>query len=297
MFSRFIFWPWFTGLAFLAIGVFAARRDLAASRPLDKLVVLGPVFFAASLATFGAEHLAGARFLMQLVPPWMPAHLFWAYFVGFALIAAAISLILLKCVRLSAMSLGIMFFLFVLLVHVPRVAANPGDRIAWAVVLRDLAFGGGAWALAGSQFRKTEGSASNWLIRMGRYCVAIPVIFFGIEHFLHPKFAPGVPLEKVTPSWVPFPVLWAYLAGAVLLVAGVALFVNKRARIGAISIGLVMTLLTFLLYLPILATATQSSAMTEGINYVADTLLFAGTALLLARALPGAAPVASSPRV
>ncbi len=283
MFSPFLFWPWFTGLVVLLAGVFVVRRKLASAPGLEKLVVLGPVFFAASIATFGAEHLAGPRFLMQLVPPWMPARLFWAYFVGFALIATAISLIFWKYVPVSAVLFGVMIFLFVLMLHVPRVAANPRDRISWAVALRDSAFASGAWALAGVESGKGFGS---WLILIGRFCIAIALIFFGIEHFLHPKFAPGVPLEKLTPGWVPVPALWGYLTGAILLAGGIALLVNQRARLAAILAGLVITILTFALYLPILAMAAQPAAVNEGTNYVADTLLFAGTVLLLARALP-----------
>ena len=43
--------------------------------------------------------------------------------------------------------------------------------------------------------------------------MAIPLMFFGVEHFLHPKFAPGVPLAKLTPGWVPAPPVWGYLIG------------------------------------------------------------------------------------
>ena len=35
-----------------------------------------------------------------------------------------------------------------------------------------------------------------------------------------------------TPSWVPFPSVWAYLAGTILVVAGIALALNKKSRIG-----------------------------------------------------------------
>jgi hypothetical protein len=51
-------------------------------------------------------------------------------------------------------------------------------------------------------------------------------------------------------------------------------------------IGLLMAVLTLLLYVPILAMASQSPQILEGINYVADTLLYAGAALLVAGALP-----------
>jgi hypothetical protein len=40
------------------------------------------------------------------------------------------------------------------------------------------------------------------------------------------------------------------------------------------------------IYLPLLPLASQPSQMNEATNYIADTLLFAGTILLLAGALP-----------
>jgi uncharacterized membrane protein YkgB len=89
----------------------------------------------------------------------------------------------------------------------------------------------------------------------------------------------------MTPGWVPIPALWGYLTGVVLVVAGVAILLNRRARLAATLVGLLMTLLTFLLYFPILAMARGTSQIVEGVNYVADTLLFGGTALLLASAL------------
>ena len=109
MLSQDIFWPWFAGLTVLIAGLFLARRRFAKARGLDKLIVLGPVFIAAGIAVFGAEHLVRPRALMQLVPVWMPGRLFWSYFVGYALIAAALSFIAMKFVRWSATLLGVMF--------------------------------------------------------------------------------------------------------------------------------------------------------------------------------------------
>jgi uncharacterized membrane protein len=181
-----------------------------------------------------------------------------------------------------------MFFLFVCMIHIPNVLANPKDRFAWAVALRDLSFAGGAWALAGLYSRASSPQQSKWMILFGRVVVAVAAIFFAVEHFLHPEFAPGVPLEKMTPSWVPFPSVWGYIAGAILLAAGISLALNKKPRIAAASIGALMTVLTLSLYLLILILAHGGSTpeITEALNYVADTLLFAGAALVLASALP-----------
>jgi uncharacterized membrane protein len=289
MLSSTNFWMCFAGLIYLVAGVFTLRKEISAARGWDKLITLGCVFIAVPLAVFATEHFRGARFIQNMVPSWMPAHLFWAYFVGCALLAAATSLTVTKFVRLSSTLLGLMFFLFVCMIHIPHALAHPRDRFAWAVALRDLSFAGGAWALAGLHSRASSPQQSKWMILFGRIVVALAAIFFAVEHFLHPEFAPGVPLEKMTPSWVPFPNVWGYLAGGILLAAGIGLALNKKSRIAAASIGALMTILTLFLYLLILILAHGGTTpeINEALNYVADTLLFAGAALVLASALPG----------
>jgi uncharacterized membrane protein len=286
MVSPFIFWPCCLGLVFLVVGLLYSRRELVAANGLDKLIALAFVFVAAPLAVFAGEHLAGPRILMQLVPPWMPARLFWAYFVGVALLAAALSLSVKKCVRWSAPLLAAMFFLFVLMMDIPATIANPHNRLFWTLALRETAFGGGALALTGFMMQQDNRRHAKTLISIARFCIGIPLIFYGVEHFLYPAFAPGVPLTKVTPPWVPIPLFWAYLVGAVLLIGGVAILLNKKSRIAATYVGLLMTLLTLLLYTPILAMVRQPSQIIGEVNYVADTLFFAGTVLLLAMAMP-----------
>jgi uncharacterized membrane protein len=286
MFTHLVLWPWFVGLVFLAGGLTAIRRELVTARGLDRWIELGPVFVAAPLAVFATEHFVTARAMEQMVPVWMPARLFWAYFVGCALIAAATSLVAMKFVRLSATLLGVMFLLFVLMLDLPFAIAHPGDRLGWNFVLRETAFAGGAWALAGSQSRNSQARKWNWMILSGRFSVATAVIYFGLEQVLHPEFAPGVPDVKLTPAWVPLHALWGYPVGAFLLIAGAALLINIKPRTSACWIGVLMTLLAALLYLPILALTRDPSQMTDAINYVADTLMFGGMALLVAGALP-----------
>lgn len=278
--SSFVFWPCCAGPLVLVTGLVSFRKEIAAASALDKLGTLASVFVAASLAVFAAEHIAGARILVRLVPAWMPARLFWAYFVGFALLAASLSLTFQKIVRWSTLLLAIMFFLFVASIHIPNVITHPKDGIFWAVMLRDLGFSAGILAFAAHLRQKRT------LTNIGRLGFAIPVIFFGVEYFLRPQTAPGVPLEKLTPAWVPFPPLWAYLTGAILLASGTALLFNKRSKQAATAIGLTMTVITVVLYFPLLFMASGTSQIAEGFNYVADTLLFAGVALLLASAMP-----------
>jgi uncharacterized membrane protein len=294
--SRFFFWPCIAGAAFLVAGLFALQRELRTAAWLDKLIALGSVFVAASLATFGGEHFVVGQSMAGMVPAWLPAHVFWVYLVGTALFAAALSLVAKKCVRLSVPLLAAMFFCFVLMIHAPNVIAHPKERSFWTIALRETVFGGASLALAGFLMAEKRPRLSRALIPLGRFLVGIPLIFFGIVYFLHPEIAPGLPLPKVTPSWVPLPFVWSILTGILLVVCGLAILLNKYGQRAAAGLGLVMTLITLFLYTPILAMAAPSSRV-DALNYVADTLLFAGTLLFLARALSRkpAAPSASLP--
>lgn len=282
------FWMILAGIVFLAAGMFIARKELSAARGLEKLIALAAVFIAVPLAIFAPEHFRGPQFVQDSVPSWMPLRWFWPYFVGCALLAAATSLTARKFLRLSSTMLGLMFFLFVCMIYVPSAIANAGSRFAWAYLLRDLSFCAGAWALAAAYSRAKSPQLSKWFVIFARAVIAIAATVYGVLEILHPAFAPGVPLEKVMPSWVPFPSAWGYCAGAILLAAGIALAVNKKSRLAATSIGALMTFLTVFPYLVILIRAHNGSSddVIEGINYVADTLLYAGSALALASALP-----------
>src|SRR5580693_5564839 len=118
------------GLLALAAGLVARRRELARGRGLERVIALGRVFEAAPLATFGGLHLAAAQGLSEMVPAWMPWHLFWVYLVGFAWIATALSLIFGRLVRWSALLAGLTLLLFVATLDAPGVAAHLHDRFA-----------------------------------------------------------------------------------------------------------------------------------------------------------------------
>jgi len=280
------------GIVLFVVALWAAKADFARARGLDKVVALSSLCFAVPLAVFGAEHLSEARFIMLAVPPYMPWRLFWAYFVGVALLAASLSIATKIQVRWSGLLFGIMMLLFVAMVHIPRVLASPGDRIPWTIVIREMSFAGGGWILAANAMRdQGHGQWGRKLITVGRVLIAIAAIFYGVEHFLHPAGCPGVPLEKLMPPWIPGRLLIGYLTGAILLVAGVCFLLAKKTRMAATYLGTWIVLLVLFIYGPILIAQISdpnTAAQIEGINYFADTLLFAGAILALASATPRA---------
>jgi uncharacterized membrane protein len=278
------------GVAALAAGLVLLRSRFRSASGAGKVLALGPMFEAAALAIFAAEHFLAARDLMPIVPRWMPEPLFWTYFVGAALMAAAISFIAWRFVRWSGTLLALLFLIIVVTVDLPGLPKHVHERLFWTLTVRETAFAAGAMVLAGSVWPR-GGSAGRAFVLIGRAIIAATFIFYAIEHFLFPRFVPGVPLEKMTPAWVPIPVLLADLVGITLLAAGVGLLIRPTIRIAAAFAGTVLLLLTVFFYVPIFAMEMHSALAVEGINYVGDTLLFAATALLAGfgaddRALP-----------
>jgi uncharacterized membrane protein len=263
------------GVAVLVAGLVLVRGRSRAASGANRMVVLGPVFEAVALAIFAAEHFTAARDLMGIVPRWLPGPLFWTYFVGAAWLAAAISMIAWREVRWSASLTALLFLIIVATLDLPNVPKETHNRIFWTLTARETCFAGGAMALAGSVWPR-----ARVLMPIGRVIVGLTFLFYAVEHFLFPRNVPGVPLEKMTPAWIPGAAVIAYVVGITLLVAGVGLLIRRTARLAAASAGTVLLLLTLFFYVPILATEIHSALAVEGMNYVGDTLLFAATALL-----------------
>src|SRR5215472_12825671 len=125
------------GLAALVAGLVLVRPRFQAASGADKVIVLGPVFEAVSLAIFAAEHFTAARDLMPLVPRWLPGPLFWTYFVGAALLAAAVSFIAWRHVGWSAPLLALLFLIIVATISLPNLPKNVHERLAWTLTVRE----------------------------------------------------------------------------------------------------------------------------------------------------------------
>jgi uncharacterized membrane protein/uncharacterized membrane protein YphA (DoxX/SURF4 family) len=136
--------PWTSGFEILAM---AGASLVVAGTAAE----LGRLLFASLLVVVGTQHFLYARFVATLVPAWIPGRLFWAVFVGVAFFAAALAIVAKKSSSLAATLLGLMFFLWVFIVHLPRVAASPHDGKEWTSALVALAMCGGAWVVAGSR--------------------------------------------------------------------------------------------------------------------------------------------------
>jgi uncharacterized membrane protein YphA (DoxX/SURF4 family) len=278
-------WTYFAGGVVFAIGlaVIFSCGDWQKAQGFDKLILFGPLFYAAPIAAFGTEHFTVTSGIASLVPRWIPWHLFWAYLVGACFIAAGLSLVTRIQARLAASLLALTFFLFVVLMDAPGWARQPQNRFALTIALRELSFSGGALALAATLTKPWRKRGAHVLATIARYFVAIPVLFYSFEQFRHGKHVPGVPLEALTPNYVYGHALWTYLAALVYAVAGILLLVGRKSRAAATGLGLTVLFMVLVVYVPM---AVVERTLLDGINYLADTLMFCGAVLLLASAMP-----------
>jgi uncharacterized membrane protein len=278
------FWIYVCASLLFIVGLIKIVKELPQEHGVDRIMPFGRLFFAIPIAVFGSEHFTATAGIATLVPRWIPAHTFWVYLVGLAFLCAGLSIAVLVQARLAAALVGMTLLIFVFVIDMPAVVANPGNRFSWALALRELAFSGGAFAFAMSSWSTRPRPPSpaqptaSWAA-FPRFFVGIPSLFYGVEHLLHPAYVPGVPLEKLTPEWITGRIFLSYFVGVILILAGVSLLLNKKTRIATTSLGLTIMLTVLWLYLPMLAAAPRDVV---ALNFFFDTLLFCGAILLLA---------------
>jgi len=282
-----VFWPAALGLSFLAVGLWMHRRELVDSvvPGESRIRALAPLFVGAAIATFSGEHFTDAADLVRLVPQWLPLRIPITYLVGIALLAAGASLAAGVAVRWSAPLLSLLFGLFVLLIHLPNAIEHAGTRIFWIFPFREGTFAVGAFSIFVSETKPSWARRSGGFSLFARLWTAFVLVFFGIQHLGYPQFAPGVPSPRPTSSWVPLSHVVSYATGAILVVLGAAA-VFKKTAVGAITwAGILMAVLTALIYVPDLFLAHGPGQPITAINFVADTLLFSGAVLAIGRAV------------
>jgi uncharacterized membrane protein YphA (DoxX/SURF4 family) len=148
-------------IAFTLAGILLnSRNSLAQNTTRNWPIPLGRFLFAFSMIVFGAQHFMYAAFIATLIPAWIPAHLFWVYFTGTGFLVAGLSIATGILAPLASLGLGVMFLLWFLLLHAPRVAASPRNGDEWTSAFVALAVSGGSFMLAaafGKPSRKEKG--------------------------------------------------------------------------------------------------------------------------------------------
>jgi uncharacterized membrane protein len=123
---------------------------------LEWLIPLGPFFLAAFLLIGGIEHFHYARFVVQMIPAWIPAHTFFTYFTGTALLAGGIGILIPRVSRLAGTLVGLMIFSWVLLLHIPKALSDLHKVAETTAIFEALALSGAAFLAAGRKNKNAD---------------------------------------------------------------------------------------------------------------------------------------------
>ena len=114
------------------------------------------IAFGLCLAIFALAHFVYADFTAQMVPAWLPQRLGLAYLTGAIHALTGACLLAGIRVRLAAMIEALMMFSFVLLVHIPGVAAAPHDRTQLTMLGMAALLTTAAWLVASWRSLQSE---------------------------------------------------------------------------------------------------------------------------------------------
>ena len=131
--------------------VFASSADLDAALRA-RLIRIGQIVFGICAIIFGGAHFAYMNLTAPMIPKWLPpSQVFWGFVTGVCQMAAGMAI--LTCIlfpRLAAILLAVMYALFVPLVFVPILTADPTNHFRWGELVATLALIGVAWVMADS---------------------------------------------------------------------------------------------------------------------------------------------------
>jgi uncharacterized membrane protein YphA (DoxX/SURF4 family) len=137
--------------ALIIAGSFPKTNENFPFRQLSKLISFGPILFSITILSFGIDHYLYAKDVAGYIPTWIPNRIFWAYFAGTALLCSGIAILLKIKLRLGAVLLGTMIFIWVIILHIPKVinAAGAERKGELTSAFLALAYSGIAFVIAG----------------------------------------------------------------------------------------------------------------------------------------------------
>lgn len=251
----------------------------------------GRFFYGIGVACIGVQQFIYADFRPVIIPAW-PAWLhsspIYAYIFGAILFVTGILIFVRKKIKTISLFLGGLFLILFIVLQAPFVLFvdiySPKHLGLWTNPLKELAFSGGAFIIAGSfsngrfhrEYKNKLFHFLEKLIPLGRIFFSVMLIAFGLDHFY---YADGV--ATLVPSWIPWHLLWTYFAAIALIGAGVAIILKIKIKLVATLVGIMIFLWLIVLHIP---RAIADPYLDNGneVTSVFEALAFSGIAFVIA---------------
>jgi uncharacterized membrane protein YphA (DoxX/SURF4 family) len=219
---------------------------------MESLTRLGRIFFGTGMLAFGLMNVVTGIPVLGIEPIPDGAPAFWAYATGVLLIVGGVGIYMgRQRARIAAMGLGLLLFLWLIVLHVPTLTTHIHNGSVWTSAFECLALCSGAWILAAAvadenSERSIGADRLRHIAGIGRYAFGMSLPVFGALHFIYWQY-----VASVIPGWIPgSPVFWAYFTGCAHIAAGLAILSGIQARLAATLLGSMFTSWVVLLHVP-----------------------------------------------
>jgi uncharacterized membrane protein YphA (DoxX/SURF4 family) len=256
---------------------------------MEKVAFAGRVFFAVALVGLGVEHFIFREFVTGRAPPWpegVPGEAIWAFISGALIVLAGVLILIGRAVRLAALSVATLLFVWAVLRNIPVVIASDVLSQYWTFMVKALVLTGGSLAIATTfpklaprrdAFLSTVANRDDAFVQIARVCLAAFMINNGTQHLLFTDFVASL-IPKGFPGNAYF---WTYFATAALYAGALGMFYPRTARLAALLSGVMVFLWVWIVHVP-RTFMSKSDKMA-----VFEALAVAGVALVMSVQLRG----------
>jgi uncharacterized membrane protein len=116
---------------------------------MNRITTLGRILFALPFAVFGINHFIMMDYYMGMLTSFIPKTALITILTGLLLIAASISIITKKFVKISTLLLALLLFIFIVTIHIPHLIKGVDTTVAMIALLKDVSLMGGSLMIAG----------------------------------------------------------------------------------------------------------------------------------------------------
>ena len=116
---------------------------------MKKITTIGRILFAIPFALFGINHFLMTDYYLGMLTSFVPLGAYTIILTGIMLIAASISIITKKFVKLATIILAILLFIFIVTIHIPHLLNGSEKTVTLIALLKDISLMGGSLMIAG----------------------------------------------------------------------------------------------------------------------------------------------------
>jgi len=123
---------------------------------MKHLTNIGRILFALPFGIQGLNHFFMYSYYVGIVSSFIPGGGFTVIITGLALIAACISIIIKKYIRLSCLLLALLLLIFIVSIHIPMLFDQSLATMALIELFKDTSLLGGSLLIAGFYGEKKD---------------------------------------------------------------------------------------------------------------------------------------------